>query len=73
MVKLFKTLGYILVVAACALILIGIFGVYIKEGFGGVQATLSPFNVVNWLLTIAALAPGYCLILLANRLEKRKK
>ena len=72
MVKIIRISGYVLIGAACALILSGLYGIYIKEGFGGVQQTLSPFNVINWLFTAATLAPGYGLIFFANRLEKRK-
>lgn len=44
-----KMLGYGWLVLAVILILMGIAGVWIKEGFSGVQELLSPFNIINWL------------------------
>ena len=68
-----KILGYIWLILACLLIAAGVIGVWMKEGFSGVQELLSPFNVVNWLVTMATLLPGIGLLMLAKRLEDRKE
>lgn len=64
-----KILGYIWLVLAGFLILAGIIGVWMKEGFSGVQDLLSPFNVVNWIVTIITLAPGIGLLMLSEKLQ----
>jgi amino acid permease len=66
-----KVLGYIWLVLAGLLILAGIIGVWMKEGFSGVQDLLSPFNVVNYIVTLLTLAPGIGLLMLSDRLQSK--
>jgi len=68
-----KVFGYVWLTLAGILILIGIVGVWMKEGFSGVQELLSPFNIANWLVTIVTLAPGVGLLMLSERLEQRAR
>jgi len=65
-IKLVKVLGYVWLVAAGLLILAGIVGVWLQDGFSGVQDLLSPFNVVNYLVTIITLAPGLAAVMWAD-------
>jgi len=57
-IVLLKVFGYIWLTAAVLLILAGIAGTWMKGGFSAVQELLSPFNVVNWIVTVITLAPG---------------
>lgn len=66
-----KILGYVWLVLASLLILAGIVGVWIKEGFSGVQGLLSPFNLVNWIVTIITLAPGIGLLMISEKLQSK--
>lgn len=66
-----KVLGYILLILAGLLILVGIFGVWMKDGFSGVQDLLSPFNVANWIVTVVTLAPGIGLLMLSEKLQNK--
>ena len=66
-----KVLGYIWLVLAGLLILAGIVGVWMKEGFSGVQDLLSPFNVANYIVTIITLAPGIGLLILSEKLQSK--
>jgi len=66
-----KSLGYIWLTLAILLILTGIIGVWMQEGFGGVRRLLSPFNVINYIVTVLTLAPGGVALILAKRLEQR--
>jgi hypothetical protein len=68
-----KVLGYIWLVLAGLLILVGIAGVWMKEGFSGVQDLLSPFNVVNYIVTIVTLAPGIGLLMLSDKLQDKAR
>lgn len=68
-----KVLGYIWLVLAGLLILVGIAGVWMKEGFSGVQDLLSPFNVANYIVTIITLAPGIGLLMLSNKLQDKAR
>lgn len=66
---LFKILGYIWLCAASLLIAAGIIGVFLKEGFSGVQDLMSPFNVLNYLLIMITLAPGIGLVMLSEKIQ----
>lgn len=66
-----KVLGYIWVILAGLLMLGGIIGAWMTEGFAGVQRLLSPFNIVNWVVTVVTLAPGIGLLTLSERLRAK--
>lgn len=66
-----KVLGYIWLVLAGLLILAGIMGVWMKDGFSGVQYLLSPFNVANYIVTAITLAPGIGLLTLSDKLRSK--
>ncbi len=66
-----KVLGYIWLVVTGILILVGIAGVWIKEGFSGVQDLLSPSNVVNYIAMAIALIPGIVLLKLSKSLQRK--
>lgn len=66
-----KVLGYIWLILAGLLILVEIFGVWMKDGFSGVQDLLSPFNVANWIVTVVTLAPGIGLLMLSEKLQNK--
>jgi hypothetical protein len=68
-----KVLGYIWLVLAGLLILVGIVGVWMKEGFSGVQNLLSPFNVANFIVTAITLAPGIGLLMLSDKLQNKSQ
>lgn len=66
-----KIFGYIWLTAAVLLILAGIAGTWMKGGFFAVQELLSPFNVVNWIVTIITLAPGLGALAWAEKLKAK--
>ena len=66
-----KVLGYIWLVLGGLLILVGTIGVWMKNGFAGVQELLSPFNVTNWIVMAVTLAPGIGLLMLAGKLQSK--
>jgi hypothetical protein len=67
-----KAFGYVWLTAAVLLILAGIVGTWLKGGFAAVQELLSPFNVINWIVTIITLAPGLGAIAWAEKLNAKK-
>ena len=71
LIKTLKALGVLLLVLASILIVVGIVGVWMTDGFSGVRELLNPFNIANFIVTALALAPGIGLIALANMLEAR--
>ena len=68
---IFKTVGYLWIFLAGLLILTGIIGVWMSEGFFGVRRLLSPFNVVNWAFTIITLAPGIGFLVISEKLKAK--
>jgi hypothetical protein len=70
-IAVLKVSGYIWLTAAVLLILAGIAGTWMKDGFSGVQDLLSPFNVVNWIVTVITLAPGLGALAWAEKLKAK--
>ena len=70
-VIILKAFGYIWLTLASILIIVGIIGVWMKGGFSGVQSLLSPFNIINWILTVLTLAPGLVALALASKLQEK--
>lgn len=68
-----KTFGYIWLTLFSILIFVGIVGVWMKEGFSGVQSLLSPFNIINWIVTAFTLAPGIGALPLVKKLQEKTK
>jgi hypothetical protein len=67
-----KAFGYIWLIAAVILILVGLYGIWLKGGFSAVQEILSPFNVINWVATLITVAPGLGAIAWANKLKEKQ-
>ena len=59
-----------LYLAAC-LILLGYVSILYNDGFGQLAATLSPFNIWNWLAVVITLLPGVGLLELGKWLDNR--
>lgn len=68
-IGILKVFGYLWLTLAVIIIIIGTAGVWMKDGFSGVQQLLSPFNLTNWVLTVIVLAPGFGAIALANKFK----
>jgi hypothetical protein len=64
--------GYIWLVLSGSIIAVGIIGVWMNEGFSGVQEFLSPFNVANWIVTALMLAPGLGALTWTNKLQENR-
>jgi hypothetical protein len=66
-----KVLGYVWLVLAGIVVVASLGMIWWKEGFSRLQEILSPFNVVNWVVTMITLAPGYGLLFLADKLKAK--
>lgn len=66
-----KVLGYIWVVLAGILFLVSIVGIWMKEGFSGVQHLLSPFDMKGYFTITLTFAPGIGLLMLAEKLKNK--
>ncbi len=66
-----KVFAYIWLTGAALLILAGIAGTWMKGGFSAVQELLSPFNVVNWVVTVITLAPGLGALVWADKFKAK--
>lgn len=47
------------------------YGVWMNGGFSAVIELLSPFNIVNWLVTVITLAPGIAALMWAEKLRTK--
>jgi hypothetical protein len=54
------------------LILAGIAGTFMSEGFGAVQALMSPFNVINYVAIAVTLAPGIGALMWSDKLKQKR-
>ena len=70
-IVLLKGFAYIWLTAAVLLILAGIVGTWMKGGLSAVQDLMSPFNVVNYIVTIITLAPGIGALIWAEKLTEK--
>lgn len=71
-IRVLKGLGYVWLTLAVILIAVGIVGVWMTRGFSGVQELLSPWNIVNWLVTVITLAPGFAALMWAGKLQAKQ-
>ena len=65
--KIFKIAGYLWLIVASILILIGYIGVYIEKGWAGVEDLLNPFNIINYLIVFVTIYPGIWLLNLSKK------
>ena len=70
-IVLLKLFGYIWLAAAVLLILAGVVGTWMKGGFSAVRELLSPFNFVNWIVTVITIAPGLGALAWAEKLKAK--
>ena len=71
MTKIIRILSYIFLGIGFLIILAGYIGVFMSEGFSGVQRLLNPLNVANFVMTLLMLTPGGLLYYWAERRNKR--
>jgi hypothetical protein len=45
--------------------------IFLNEGWSKVQEIMSPFNLINFVLIIVTLAPGFGLIMWSDKIEKK--
>lgn len=71
-IAVLKVFGYVWVTIGVIAILIGIAGTWMKGGFSAVQDLMSPFNVVNWVVMVITLAPGFGALAWAKNLAEKQ-
>lgn len=55
------------------LVLAGLIGIWMSDGFSRVQEIFSPFNVINWIVIIVFLSPSIGAFYLAEKLKTKPK
>lgn len=73
MARVVTILGWVLLVAGAALVITGLASIAIKDGIWAALQLLSPFNVVNFVAIVTALAPGIALIAWGERLKAKQE
>lgn len=70
--KLLRIAGYVWLTLGSSVILMGLAGVLIHEGIEALLRVLSPFNVLNYAITIAILTPGILFLIWADKFEVKR-
>lgn len=73
MAKAIKGIGYVLLVAGIGIVLVGYAGVAVEDGIWAAVQLASPYNISNFLLTIAAIAPGILFLEWGKRMQGAKE
>jgi hypothetical protein len=71
--KILRLLGYVYLFLSIIFILTNLYFIWVDEGFYAVQEILSPFNIINWVVTILTIAPGYLLLIASDWVGKKIK
>lgn len=69
--KILRVVGAVYLAVAFAVIAVGYASILYFDGFWRLWDIIQPTNTINWIVTIAVLAPGIGLLMLAERLERR--
>jgi hypothetical protein len=70
--KLLRALAYTWIMGAALVVLLGLMAIWWYRGFSALQETLSPFNVWQWLASVALVGPGIIGLRLAEWLKARR-
>jgi hypothetical protein len=70
--KILKGFALVWFVLAGILVLVGLAGVWMSQGFSAVRDTMSPFNLVNWLAIALLLSPGLGALIWAEKIERKR-
>jgi hypothetical protein len=71
MALLLKLFGYVWVAGGVALILIGLYGIWLEGGLSAVREVLNPTNIWNFIVTVITLAPGLIAVALSDKLKSK--
>jgi len=71
-VKLLRGFAYVWFVLAGCFILLNLLSIWYFQGFARLQEIMSPFNVVNFIVTLITLSPGIGAYLLAQKFERQQ-
>ena len=69
--KLLRGFAYVWFCLAGGLIFVSCVSISYTDGFSKVQEIFSPFNVINFIVTIITLSPGIGAYMLAEKLRQR--
>ena len=69
----FQFLGYLWLAVAGIVIVMGIIGDGIKNGFPAIQKLLGSFNLPYLFVALLIMAPGIGLLILADKLKQKTK
>lgn len=64
-----RVFAYIWVTLAALLVLVGLGGIWMKDGFFAMLAIMSPWNVLNFIVMAITFVPGVGALICANKLE----
>lgn len=71
MTKALRVVGTVYLVLAALFIAANYALIWWFQGFWKLTEIVSPFNVINWLVTLVTVAPGLLLLAWAGRRERK--
>jgi hypothetical protein len=69
--KILRILASVYLIAAGLFIGASYVAILWFEGWWKLTEILSPFNIVNWLVTAVTLSPGFALLILSERISAK--
>lgn len=72
MIKIIRVTGYVVLSGGVLVILVGYLGIWMSDGFFAVLELMNPWNIINFITTVAVIVPGTILLLVADKMEKSK-
>jgi len=72
LIKTLNILGYVWLALTFAAVAIGSLAILIQDGLMEFLWLFSPFNIWNYLLIILMAAPGFGLLMIADKLEEKQ-
>lgn len=72
-IKLLRIFGTTWVVVVSVIIALSLLIIWKEHGIGEILRIMSPFNIINFMVTLVALAPGIGALVLADNIERRSR
>lgn len=71
--RIITGLGWVVFLAGAGLVFVGLAGIALSDGVWAMMKILNPFNIANFVVTVATVAPGLLLIAWGQKLTEKRR